>query len=102
MVCADTDTLAAADITAMATHVARTQLRQIAHAIRQVIRRLGPAAPRTAVVAGAGSFLARDAAEAAGLAIHDLRDELGAYAARAAPAAAVARLLFELTCSGAM
>jgi hypothetical protein len=96
MVCADSETIDANDITAIAAHVAHTQSRQIAHAIRQVLRRRDTVAPRVAVVAGAGAFLARTAAEAAGLTVRDLGSELGVAAARAAPAAAVARLLAEM------
>src|SRR5262252_7995048 len=62
MVCADREMLSAADITAIADHVARTQTRQIAHAIRQVMRRLAAGPPPVAVVAGSGAFLARAAA----------------------------------------
>ena len=47
-------------MTALAEHVARAQMRQIALGIRQVIRRLGAAAPGCAVVAGSGAFLARN------------------------------------------
>jgi probable H4MPT-linked C1 transfer pathway protein len=96
MVCADREMLAAADVTAIADHVARTQTRQIAHGIRQVMRRLGANPPSVAVVAGSGAFLARAAAETTGLTAHDLAEELGADAARAAPATAVAWLLAEL------
>src|SRR5262245_17991850 len=96
MVCADREMLAAADITAIADHVARTQTRQIAHGIRQVMRRLAGGPPPGAVVAASGAFLARAAAESTGLTAHDLAGQLGADAARAAPAAAVAWLLAEL------
>src|SRR5262249_19678902 len=96
MVCADRETLATADITAIAEHVARAQTRQIAHAVRQVMRRMAAGPPPVAVVAGSGAFLARAAAETTGLAAHDLAEHLGADAARAAPAAAVAWLLAEL------
>ena len=98
MICADRDTIGDDDVTAIAAHVADTQSRQIAHAIRQVLRRRATVAPQAAVVAGAGAFLARAAAEAAGLAVRDLAAELGSAAARAAPADAVARLLAELIC----
>jgi (4-(4-[2-(gamma-L-glutamylamino)ethyl]phenoxymethyl)furan-2-yl)methanamine synthase len=96
MVCADREMVSAADITAIADHVARTQTRQIAHGIRQVMRRLGRSRPSTAIVVGSGAFLARAAAETTGLATRDLTEQLGADAARAAPAAAVAWLLSEL------
>lgn len=93
MVCADLETLHPADVTTLAEHVARAQSRQILSGLRQVVRRLGADGPRAAVVAGAGSFLAKDAAEAMGLDTHDLAGDVGFAAARAAPAAAVAYLL---------
>ena len=96
MIGADLEMLGPADITAIAAHVARAQLRQIKSGIRQVMRRLGPAAPRVAVLAGQGTFLARPAAEELGLTACDLADEMGRAAARAAPAAAVACLLEEM------
>ena len=96
MIGADLEMLGPADITAIAAHVARAQLRQIKSGIRQVMRRLGPAAPRVAVLAGQGTFLARPAAEELGLTARDLADEMGRAAARAAPAAAVACLLEEM------
>jgi len=99
MVCADSETIDVDDVTAIAAHVAHTQSRQIAHAIRQVLRRRGTVAPQVAVVAGAGAFLARAAAEAAGLAVRDLAADVGSAAARAAPAAAVAHLLAEMICT---
>jgi probable H4MPT-linked C1 transfer pathway protein len=99
MVCADRETIDVDDVTAIAVHVADTQSRQIAHAIRQVLRRRATVAPQAAVVAGAGAFLARAAAEAAGLAVRDLAAELGSAAARAAPAAAVAHLLADMLCT---
>ena len=93
MVCADLEMLGPGDITAIAEHVARAQVRQIASGVRQVMRRLGSACPRVAVLAGQGAFLARAAVEEAGLAARDMADGLGPAAARAAPAAAVAYLL---------
>ena len=97
MICADLEMLGPDDITAIAEHVARAQVKQIKSGIRQVARRLGPACPRVAVLAGQGAFLARTAAEELGLMIRDLASEVGSAAARAAPAAAVAVLLGEMT-----
>jgi len=57
------------------------------------MRRLGARCPRVAVVAGQGTFIAKAAAKATGLATEDLAEGLGAAAARAVPAAAVAYLL---------
>lgn len=95
LVCADLDLLDPGDITAIAEHVSRAQVRQIASGVRQVVRRLGSACPRLAVLAGQGAFLARAAAEEVGLVSCDLADNIGSAAARAAPAAAVAYLLAE-------
>jgi len=97
MVCADLEMLGPGDITAIAEHVARAQVRQIAGGVRQVMRRLGSACPRVAVLAGQGAFLARAAAEEVGLATRDMAEDLGSAAARAAPAAAVAYLLAQMT-----
>ena len=96
MVCADLEMLDSDDITAIAEHVARAQVRQIVGGIRQVMRRLRPACPRVAVLAGQGAFLARAAAEEVGLATRDLAEIVGSAAARTAPAAAVAYLLAEM------
>jgi probable H4MPT-linked C1 transfer pathway protein len=93
MVCADLEMIGLGDVDAIADHISRAQVRQIASGIRQVMRRLGPACPRMAVLAGEGTFLARAAAEKVGLATRDLADEVGSAAARSAPAAAVAYLL---------
>ena len=93
VICADAETIAPAEVTAIAEHVAAAQVRQIVSGLRQVLKRLGTVAPRTAVVAGSGALLARAAALGVGLAVCGLADRLGAAAARAAPAAAVAHLL---------
>ena len=99
MVCADLETLGEDDLTAIARHVANAQIGQIADGIRQVMQRIGNRAPRVAVLAGSGAFLARAAAEAAGLTTRDLAGELGAAGAVAAPAVAVAHLLSEQLCT---
>jgi (4-(4-[2-(gamma-L-glutamylamino)ethyl]phenoxymethyl)furan-2-yl)methanamine synthase len=95
MICADFETLDPAGITAIAEHVARAQVRQIGRGIRQVMRRLGAASPGVAILAGAGTFVGRAAAEEARLTPRDLAHEVGTSAARSAPAAAVAYLLSE-------
>src|SRR5690606_17675193 len=59
MVCADLEMLAPRDVTRIARHVARVQRARIVAAIRQVLSRLGAEAPRVALAAGAGAFLAR-------------------------------------------
>jgi probable H4MPT-linked C1 transfer pathway protein len=101
MICADLEALGPAGVTTIAEHVARAQVRQIARGIRQVMRRLGAACPGVAVLAGAGTFVGRAAAEDAGLTTRDLADEVGTAAARSAPAAAVAQLLSEFIVTGA-
>jgi probable H4MPT-linked C1 transfer pathway protein len=93
IVCADVDSLTPGDITSIARHVAQAQERQIAAGIRDVVKRLGPDAPRVAVLAGQGAFLAKVAAGKVGLETWDLAARVGRAAARAAPAAAVAYLL---------
>jgi probable H4MPT-linked C1 transfer pathway protein len=95
MVCADSEALSERDVTAIASHVARAQAIQIAHGIRQVLRRLRRTWSGVAVVAGSGAFIARAAAEAAGVVVCECVGSPGANAWRAAPAAAVAYLLAE-------
>ena len=96
MVCADLEMLGRRAITEIAEGVTRRQVLQIASGIRQVVRRLGIRAPRLAVIAGQGTFLADAAARTAGLATIHLADRMGAAAARVAPALAVAHLLDEV------
>jgi uncharacterized hydantoinase/oxoprolinase family protein len=96
MVCADLEMLGRDDITAIAEAVARAQVRRMAGGIGQVVRRLGRRDPRVAVLAGQGTFLARAAAQEAGLETRDMADDVGPAAARSAPAAAVAYLLAEM------
>ncbi len=85
VVCADSELLGEADITAIAAAVAAAQARQIAAGIAQVLDRARPRNSRLALVAGSGAFLARTAARDAGL---DPRER----GLDASPAAAVARL----------
>jgi probable H4MPT-linked C1 transfer pathway protein len=99
MICADRETLGPAGVTEIAEGVARAQVRQIAHGIRQVMRRLGAACPDVAVLAGAGAFVGQAAADEAGLTTRELAHEVGLAAARSAPAAAVACLLSEFVAS---
>jgi (4-(4-[2-(gamma-L-glutamylamino)ethyl]phenoxymethyl)furan-2-yl)methanamine synthase len=96
MICADLEMLGARGIGEIAEHVAHAQLQQIVSGLRQVMRRLGTRCPGVAVVSGQGAFIARAAAQTAGLHIQDLAEGMGAGAARAVPAAAVAYLLNEL------
>jgi probable H4MPT-linked C1 transfer pathway protein len=96
MVCADMEMLGPQSIDGIADHVARCQVDQIARGLRQVMRRLAGRSRHVAVVAGQGAFIARLAATDAGLATEDLAGALGAAAARAVPAAAVAYLLDDM------
>jgi (4-(4-[2-(gamma-L-glutamylamino)ethyl]phenoxymethyl)furan-2-yl)methanamine synthase len=95
MICADLEMLTETDVTAIAAHAARAQVRQVAGAVEQVLRRLGGTCPALAVLAGQGAFIGRDAAERCGLATRQLANDVGSAAARAVPAAAVAILLAE-------
>jgi (4-(4-[2-(gamma-L-glutamylamino)ethyl]phenoxymethyl)furan-2-yl)methanamine synthase len=101
MVCADRETLTDADITAIANHVSRTQMTDVAAGIRQVVRRQ-VIRPTSAVISGQGAFLARSAAQQTGLEIRDLAGDVGWAAARAVPAAAVARLLIDAVDEGVL
>lgn len=95
MVCADMEMLRPEDVTAIAGHVASTQVAQIAAAIRQVQRSL-QVPLRVAILAGRGQFLARCAAVRTRLAARELLEVLPyADVGIAAPAAAVAYLLAE-------
>ena len=100
MVCADLETLGARDITAIAEHVTRAQVRQIVGGARQVLRRLRLARPSVAVLAGQGAFLARAAAEELSLETRDMAKHIGLDAARTTPAVAVAYLLAEKVDAG--
>jgi (4-(4-[2-(gamma-L-glutamylamino)ethyl]phenoxymethyl)furan-2-yl)methanamine synthase len=91
VICADREMLDEDGISAIADALARAQVSRIAAAIRRVAAR-HPSLD-TAVVTGLGAFLADAAARAAGLKVVALASELGATAARFAPAAAVALLL---------
>jgi probable H4MPT-linked C1 transfer pathway protein len=95
MVCADLEMIGEQGIAAIADHIAHAQVRQVTSGIRQVMRRLGARSPGIAVVAGQGAFIAHAAAMETGLTTRDLAGTLGAAAARAVPAAAVAYLLAE-------
>jgi probable H4MPT-linked C1 transfer pathway protein len=91
VVCADRELLDDAGVSVIADAVADEQRRRVVAAIRRVLDRHPRI--RTAVVTGLGAFIARGAAEAAGMDVIDLARSLGSAAARCAPAAAVALLL---------
>jgi probable H4MPT-linked C1 transfer pathway protein len=90
IVCADRDMLDDPAIDAIATALARAQVRTIAEALDRLRQRRPEIT--TAVVTGLGDFIAGEAARAAGLAVLPLAETMG-RAARTAPAAAVAYLL---------
>ena len=100
VVCADTQMLDDAAISAIADAVADAQTTRIADAIRRVIAR--HPSLHTAVVTGVGAFIGAAAATAAALHVVPLANDLGDAAARSAPAAAVALLLEGTRCRPSM
>lgn len=92
MVCADRDMLDDSAIDHIADALAQAQVEAIVHALER-LRRRWPEID-TAVVTGLGDFIAAEAARTAGLATLPLAERLGP-AARTAPAAAVAWLLWQ-------
>jgi probable H4MPT-linked C1 transfer pathway protein len=93
VVCADRDLLDDEAITRIAATVTRAQQDCIATAIRDIVA-VHPSIA-TAVVTGLGAFVGARAAEAAGLRVVPLSQQLGDDGARSAPATAVALLLHE-------
>ena len=91
-VCADREMLDEQAITDMAAGFARAQCDLIAAALSRLKKR-HPLID-TAVLAGLGEFIGREAAECSGLKVVSLADQIGS-AAIAAPAFAVASLLCE-------
>jgi hypothetical protein len=91
VVCADRESIDVAALDRIADAVATAQIERTAAAIARVHARHPGIA--TAVVTGAGDFIAAAAGARAGLAVRWLAGELGPDAAMAAPAAAVALLL---------
>jgi probable H4MPT-linked C1 transfer pathway protein len=91
VVCADRDMLDDEAVSGIADAVAAAQVSRIGAAIRTVVAR--HRSIDTAVVTGAGAFLAAAAAASAGLPVASLSDRPGPDAAQCAPAAAVALLL---------
>lgn len=92
-VCADPSLLTDEEITGLARFFAERQVRYLTRALRRIRSRFEPRPPATVVAAGLGDFLARAAAEAAGLPCELLAERWGPGPSRAAPAVAVARLL---------
>lgn len=91
VVCADREMLDDGAIDDIATALASAQVRAVAEALERIVERWP--AITSAVVTGLGDFIAMDAAANVGLSIIPLADRLGS-AARTAPAAAVAWLLW--------
>jgi (4-(4-[2-(gamma-L-glutamylamino)ethyl]phenoxymethyl)furan-2-yl)methanamine synthase len=89
-VCADRDMLDEVAIDSVAGALATAQVERIATALEAIRQRWPEIAD--AVVTGLGEFIAREAAEASGLAVRSLADRAG-DGAQTAPAAAVAHLL---------
>ncbi|HEY7896210.1 MAG TPA: hydantoinase/oxoprolinase family protein [Gemmatimonadaceae bacterium] len=90
IVCADRDLLDDHAIDRIAAHVAQAQVARTAAALERTRGRIAPDAP--VVTAGVGAFIAELAARRIGAPRVSLAVALGADAARAAPAAAVALL----------
>ncbi|HET9466384.1 MAG TPA: hydantoinase/oxoprolinase family protein [Gemmatimonadales bacterium] len=97
VVCADREMLDDAAIDAIATSLAAAQMRTIAEGLERILRRWPGIT--SAVVTGLGDFIAADAARAVGLDVIPLANQLGG-AARTAPAAAVAWLLWHQLAEG--
>jgi probable H4MPT-linked C1 transfer pathway protein len=95
VVCADREMLDESAIAGIATALASAQVSVLVRALQR-LRERWPAITM-AVVAGLGDFIAAEAARNTGLSIISLADRLG-QAARIAPAAAVAWLLWYQEC----
>jgi probable H4MPT-linked C1 transfer pathway protein len=96
-VCADREMLDESAVDAIAGALAEAQVRAITDALGRILGRWPVIS--SAVVAGLGDFIAAAAGEARGLKIVSLVDRLGS-AARTAPAAAVAWLLWDSMTAG--
>ena len=93
VVCADREMLGIEEVRAIATAVAEAQVDEVAAAIARVARRVARSLPL--ITTGLGSFLARRAAERAGLPWEDLASVLKVDVGVAAPAVAVAWLALD-------
>ncbi len=95
VVCGDRDMLDDSVVDGIATALARAQVQTVARSLERILRRWPLIT--AAVVTGLGDFIAVEAATAVGLEVIPLAGRLG-QAARTAPAAAVAWLLwYDLT-----
>jgi probable H4MPT-linked C1 transfer pathway protein len=97
LVCADHGELTDAEIRGIAADLERRQIDRIAHGVREVTERHPDLIDRPLVLAGVGSFLARESAALLGrraIALTDLLPDVeGGDWDRAAPSAAIALLL---------
>jgi probable H4MPT-linked C1 transfer pathway protein len=91
VVCGDREMLDDGAIDGIATALAGAQVRAVTQALERIVERWP--AITSAVITGLGDFIATDAAASVGLSVIPLTDRLGS-AARTAPAAAVAWLLW--------
>ncbi len=92
LVCADLEMLAEPDVVQMARYLMECQLHRIGDGVLQVLSRLPDGASRSVVPAGAGAFLAEEAARRLDMRTAAVLSEQTAQAV-ALPAAAVACLL---------
>ena len=90
-VCGDREMLDELTIGRVAAALATAQVAGLTAALERIRKR--HSAIRIAVVTGVGTFVAAEAARAAGLQVERLADRFGTAAARAAPALSVARML---------
>jgi probable H4MPT-linked C1 transfer pathway protein len=93
VVCADREMLGGEEIRAIAAAVAGAQVEEVAAAISCVARRVGR--PLPVIATGQGDFLARRAAERAGMPVRSLADVLAVDVGTVAPAVAVAWLALD-------
>ncbi len=99
VVCSDLATLGMPAVEAIAAWIHHRQVERIADGVRQVMSRAGSKGVRVAIVAGAGAFLAEEAARSVGLETARLASLLRGVGGdgwdQAAPSAALALLLAE-------
>ena len=77
IVCADLDMIGADEVTEIASFLACAQVQQIADGLQQVLSSVGGHGSPKSVLAGGGRFLARAAAQKAGLEMVDLAADRG-------------------------
>lgn len=102
LVCADVETLSAADIDAIARHISDQQVRQIRDGMNQVLLRSSRFRNLPVVLCGIGAFLAHAAARTLGLEIVDTERFWNCDESAVAPCVAAANLLAEQMRIGAL